>query len=73
MLAAGLHGSPCIKQNLLIIISCNKFPPVTNNMNIFSIRDIENMTGIKAHTLRIWEQRAQYLQSKKKGKQTPVL
>src|SRR5512138_380128 len=26
-------------------------------MNVFSIRDIENLTGIKAHTLRIWEQR----------------
>lgn len=26
-------------------------------MNVFSIRDIENMTGVKAHTLRIWEQR----------------
>jgi DNA-binding transcriptional MerR regulator len=28
-------------------------------MNLFSIRDIENLTGIKAHTLRIWEQRYQ--------------
>jgi DNA-binding transcriptional MerR regulator len=26
-------------------------------MNRFSIRDIENLTGIKAHTIRIWEQR----------------
>lgn len=26
-------------------------------MHIFTIRDIENLTGIKAHTLRIWEQR----------------
>ncbi len=26
-------------------------------MNTFSIRDIENLSGIKAHTLRIWEQR----------------
>ena len=26
-------------------------------MQTFTIRDIENMTGIKAHTLRIWEQR----------------
>ena len=26
-------------------------------MNIFSIRDIENLTGIKAHTLRVWEKR----------------
>lgn len=26
-------------------------------MNVFSIRDIEQLTGIKAHTIRIWEQR----------------
>jgi DNA-binding transcriptional MerR regulator len=26
-------------------------------MNIFTIRDIENLCNIKAHTLRIWEQR----------------
>jgi DNA-binding transcriptional MerR regulator len=26
-------------------------------MNAFSIRDIENLTGIKAHTLRVWEKR----------------
>jgi DNA-binding transcriptional MerR regulator len=26
-------------------------------MNVFSIKDVENISGIKAHTLRIWEQR----------------
>ena len=26
-------------------------------MQRFTIKDIENLTGIKAHTLRIWEQR----------------
>lgn len=26
-------------------------------MNTFTIRDIENLSGIKAHTLRVWEQR----------------
>ncbi len=26
-------------------------------MDHFSIRDVENLTGIKAHTLRVWEQR----------------
>lgn len=26
-------------------------------MNTFTIKDIENLTGIKSHTLRIWEQR----------------
>ena len=35
-------------------------------MNFFSIRDIENLTGIKAHTLRIWEQRYQLLNPKRR-------
>ena len=35
-------------------------------MHVFSIRDIENLTGIKAHTLRIWEQRYTFLQTKRK-------
>jgi DNA-binding transcriptional MerR regulator len=26
-------------------------------MNIYSIRDLENLSGIKAHTIRIWEKR----------------
>ena len=26
-------------------------------MNQFSIKDVESLTGIKSHTLRIWEQR----------------
>src|SRR5215213_10418876 len=26
-------------------------------MEFFTIKDIENLSGIKAHTLRIWEQR----------------
>ena len=35
-------------------------------MNFFSISDIENLTGIKAHTLRVWEQRYQLLNPKRK-------
>jgi len=34
-------------------------------MNRFSIRDLENLTGIKAHTIRIWEQRYGILQPKR--------
>lgn len=30
-------------------------------MNIFTIKDLENLSGIKAHTIRIWEQRYQFL------------
>jgi len=35
-------------------------------MHVFSIRDIENLTGIKAHTLRIWEQRYQLMRPTRK-------
>ncbi|HET9278422.1 MAG TPA: MerR family transcriptional regulator [Flavitalea sp.] len=35
-------------------------------MNFFSISDIENLTGIKAHTLRIWEQRYSLLNPRRK-------
>mgnify|MGYP003679946512 CR=1 FL=1 len=34
--------------------------PLKNMNNIqvnFSIKDLENLTGIKAHTIRIWEKR----------------
>lgn len=30
-------------------------------MNTFSIKDLENLSGIKAHTIRIWEQRYSFL------------
>ena len=30
-------------------------------MNAFTIKDIENLSGVKAHTIRIWEQRYNFL------------
>jgi DNA-binding transcriptional MerR regulator len=36
-------------------------------MNAFSIRDIENLCGIRAHTLRVWEQRYQLVRPKRKA------
>lgn len=30
-------------------------------MDAFTIKDLENLTGIKAHTIRIWEQRYGFL------------
>jgi DNA-binding transcriptional MerR regulator len=36
-------------------------------MNAFSIRDIENLCGIRAHTLRIWEQRYRLVSPKRKA------
>lgn len=35
-------------------------------MERFTIKDIENLTGIKAHTFRIWEQRYQLFNPKRK-------
>jgi MerR family transcriptional regulator, light-induced transcriptional regulator len=31
-------------------------------LNVFSIKDLENFSGIKAHTIRIWEKRYQILE-----------
>jgi len=36
-------------------------------MNGFTIKDIENLSGIKAHTIRIWEQRYGFLKPKRTG------
>ena len=30
-------------------------------MHSFTIKDLENLSGIKAHTIRIWEQRYSFL------------
>lgn len=37
-----------------------------SNMKTFTIRDVENLCGIKAHTLRIWEQRYNFLKPMRK-------
>lgn len=34
-------------------------------MDLFTIKDLENLSGIKAHTLRIWEQRYGFLKPKR--------
>lgn len=41
-------------------------------MNRFTIKDIENLCGIKAHTLRVWEQRYNFFTPKRKGSQHRV-
>jgi len=44
------------RYNLLLLF--NKNPEKMNNVkNVFSIKDLENLSGIKAHTIRIWEKR----------------
>lgn len=35
-------------------------------MNSFTIKDLESLTGIKAHTIRIWEQRYNLMRPKRK-------
>lgn len=34
-------------------------------MSYYSIKDIEQLSGIKAHTLRIWEQRYNFIRPKR--------
>lgn len=34
-------------------------------MNVFTIKDIENLSGVKAHTIRIWEQRYNFLKPRR--------
>ena len=36
---------------------------MNNVKNVFSIKDLENLSGIKAHTIRIWEKRYNVLES----------
>ncbi|HEY6899240.1 MAG TPA: MerR family transcriptional regulator [Puia sp.] len=36
-------------------------------MNAFTIKDLENLSGIKAHTIRIWEQRYTFLKPNRTG------
>lgn len=35
---------------------------MNNVKNVFSIKDLENLSGVKAHTIRIWEKRYDILQ-----------
>jgi len=43
--------------------------PVSNKikMHSFTIKDLENLSGIKAHTIRIWEQRYSFLKPCRTG------
>jgi len=36
-------------------------------MNSFTIKDLENLSGIKAHTIRIWEQRYSFIKPERTG------
>ncbi|MEO0046567.1 MAG: HTH-type transcriptional repressor CarH [Bacteroidota bacterium] len=46
-----------------MLILFNQFKEKMNNVkNVFSIKDLENLSGIKAHTIRIWEKRYNVLE-----------
>ena len=47
----------------LLVFLFNKLKQNMNNVkNVFSIKDLENLSGIKAHTIRIWEKRYNVLE-----------
>ena len=49
--------------NNFILHLFNKISITMNNIkHVFSIKDLENLSGIKAHTIRIWEKRYDILQ-----------
>lgn len=54
---------PVYKSLYFAIDFLNKTTPflVVTGMNVFTIKDLENLSGIKAHTIRIWEQRYNFL------------
>ena len=37
--------------------------------HVFSIKDLENLSGVKAHTIRIWEKRYNLLKPPSAAKQ----
>ena len=43
------------------IISVLQYSPRYSAVSTYSIKDLEQLSGIKAHTLRIWEQRYQFI------------
>ena len=42
-------------------------------MHSFTIKDLENLSGIKAHTIRIWEQRYSFFKTRPYRHQYPVI
>ena len=45
----------------ILFINNLKLHLYITRMNAFTIKDLENLSGIKAHTIRIWEQRYSFL------------
>jgi len=53
-----------VKQFRFAVVLCLD---KTSNMHSFTIKDLENLSGIKAHTIRIWEQRYTFLKPARTG------
>ena len=52
----------CKEENILLYLF-NKIKNKLNNIKtVFTIKDLENISGIKAHTIRIWEKRYSLLE-----------
>jgi DNA-binding transcriptional MerR regulator len=44
------------------VLNFNENRAMEDGLNVFSIKDLENFSGIKAHTIRIWEKRYKILE-----------
>lgn len=49
-------------KNLIVLLFNEILKTMNNVKNNFSIKDLENLSGIKAHTIRIWEKRYNVLE-----------
>ena len=51
-----------LNKNIYVYLF-NKIPQKLNNIKtVFTIKDLENISGVKAHTIRIWEKRYSLLE-----------
>ncbi len=54
------------KGSKVFLLKCKSNNLALTNMQTFSIRNIELLTGIKAHTLRTWENRYNFFKAQRK-------
>jgi DNA-binding transcriptional MerR regulator len=48
--------------SIVFLTGCNRKSEMEEGLNVYSIKDLENFSGIKAHTIRIWEKRYSILE-----------
>lgn len=54
-----------IQSHFLIVFFFRRVERREDIVSKYSIKDLENLSGIKAHTLRIWEQRYHFIEPKR--------